>query len=234
MPKFNLFESQDLFELYYLILTWSKDEDCREKNIIKELNLIRKKDKRKPIKQTTLNNQLRFLRKKIFIQNKNGKLGNGYFGPHVHQTFKYYFVNIRTKNKVLNYLLKQNKTPTPQDILFKIKKIEDNMWEDGILEEYISAKQLISFNLFRLFNFFLKNNLPDIKQKQRLTFKSLKIYFEHFLLINWQPIHKQLLKQESKEWIDIFEKIFISTEPHFKKLILTEYQLKKIQTEELK
>ena len=57
MPKFNLFESQDLFELYYLILTWSKDEDCREKNIIKELNLIRKKDKRKPIKQTTLNNQ---------------------------------------------------------------------------------------------------------------------------------------------------------------------------------
>ncbi|MDD4250794.1 MAG: hypothetical protein PHX27_01225 [Candidatus ainarchaeum sp.] len=169
----------------------------------------------------------------MFIQNKNGKLGNGYFGPHVHQTFKYYFVNIRTKNKVLNYLLKQNKTPTPKDILFKIKKIEDNMWEDGILEEYISAKKLISFNLFRLFNFFLKNNLPDIKQKQRLTFKSLKIYFEHFLLINWQPIHKQLLKQESKEWIDIFEKIFISTEPHFKKLILTEYQLKKIQMEEL-
>lgn len=248
MPRFNLFESQDLFELFYLILTWDKKAHCREKNIITELNLIRVKEKRKPIKQTTLNNQLRYLIKKNIITFRFKKLGDKYWGPYIHKQFKQYIITRSTQNSLLNILIQLNykNYPTEFNRLFlKEKQEKENIYDLGLDADYLSAKQVFIGNLNILFDYFLKKLIPNINNTEQLNFSKLKVHFEHFLLINWIPIHKDLISKLSntkynnpkyvnkeKDWFDLFEKVFIHSIPYFKEFIVDEKQIHTLRVKE--
>lgn len=243
MPKFNLFESEDLFKLYYLIQYWDKKEHCREKNIIKELNIKRAREKRKPIKQTTLNNQLRYLNNKNIITFRFEKLGNKYWGPYIHKKFKQYETNRKTQNNLLNILIKLNYKNSQKEfnkLFLKEKQEKENIYSLGLDASYLSAKQVFISNLNILFRYFLDNLVPKINSNTQLTFAKLKVHFEHFLLINWRPIHQDLIhnsldeNDSERDWFNLFEQVFIYSVPYFKEFIVNEKKIYSLRVEESK